>query len=83
LIHASCSSVYGNQKKIPFSETDIVDYPVSLYAVTKEYNELMAHVYSHLYDLPTAGLRFFTVYSPWGRPDITPFYLPKPFYRVI
>jgi UDP-glucuronate 4-epimerase len=73
LVYASSSSVYGNNKKIPFSTTDEVDHPVSTYAATKKSNELMAHVYSHLYDLPTTGLRFFTVYGPWGRPDMSPF----------
>ncbi len=73
LIYASSSSVYGNQEKVPFSEEDRVDHPVSLYAATKKSNELMAHVYSHLYGLKTTGLRFFTVYGPWGRPDMAPF----------
>jgi UDP-glucuronate 4-epimerase len=73
LVYASSSSVYGANKKIPFSEFDNVDYPVSLYAATKKSNELMAHTYSHLYDVPTTGLRFFTVYGPWGRPDMAPF----------
>ena len=73
LVYASSSSVYGNNKKIPFSTTDEVDHPVSTYAATKKSNELMAHVYSHLYNLPTTGLRFFTVYGPWGRPDMSPF----------
>lgn len=73
LVYASSSSVYGANKKIPFSEEDRVDYPVSLYAATKKANELMAHTYSHLYSLPTTGLRFFTVYGPWGRPDMAPF----------
>mgnify|MGYP003624599164 FL=1 len=73
LVYASSSSVYGANKKIPFSENDRVDYPVSLYAATKKSNELMAHTYSHLYSLPTTGLRFFTVYGPWGRPDMAPF----------
>ncbi|MFY8165257.1 MAG: NAD-dependent epimerase/dehydratase family protein, partial [Sediminibacterium sp.] len=73
LIYASSSSVYGNQDKVPFSESDPVDHPVSLYAATKKSNELMAHVYSHLYGLKTTGLRFFTVYGPWGRPDMAPF----------
>lgn len=73
LVYASSSSVYGMNKKIPFSEEDRVDHPVSLYAVTKKSNELMAHTYSHLYNLPTTGLRFFTVYGPWGRPDMAPF----------
>ena len=65
LIYASSSSVYGGNKKIPFSENDEVNHPVSLYAATKRSNELMAHTYSHLYNLPTTGLRFFTVYGPW------------------
>lgn len=72
LVYASSSSVYGNQEKAPFSETDPVDTPISLYAATKKSNELMAHTYSHLYGLPTTGLRFFTVYGPWGRPDMAP-----------
>jgi UDP-glucuronate 4-epimerase len=72
LIYASSSSVYGNNMKTPFSEDDCVDFPISLYAATKKANELMAHVYSHLYKLPTTGLRFFTVYGPWGRPDMAP-----------
>lgn len=71
-VYASSSSVYGANDKIPFSETDQVDCPVSLYAATKKANELMAHTYSHLYNLPTSGLRFFTVYGPWGRPDMAP-----------
>lgn len=70
LLYASSSSVYGANTKVPFSVEDRVDYPVSLYAATKKANELIAHVYSHLYDLPTTGLRFFTVYGPWGRPDM-------------
>lgn len=70
LLYASSSSVYGNNKKIPFSENDNVDYPVSLYAATKRSNELMAHTYTHLYGLKATGLRFFTVYGPWGRPDM-------------
>lgn len=73
LIYASSSSVYGLNSKVPFSTSDSVDHPVSLYAATKKSNELMAHSYSHLYDLPTTGLRFFTVYGPWGRPDMAPF----------
>lgn len=73
LVYASSSSVYGGNTKLPFSETDNVDHPVSLYAATKKANELMAHTYSHLYGLPTTGLRFFTVYGPWGRPDMSPF----------
>ena len=70
LVYASSSSVYGGNTKLPFSEQDSVDHPVSLYAVTKKTNELMAHTYSHLFQLPTTGLRFFTVYGPWGRPDM-------------
>lgn len=73
LVYASSSSVYGGNTKLPFSEQDNVDSPVSLYAATKKANELMAHTYSHLYALPTTGLRFFTVYGPWGRPDMSPF----------
>ncbi|HAJ72524.1 MAG TPA: protein CapI [Methylophilaceae bacterium] len=73
LVYASSSSVYGGNTKMPFSEQDSVDHPVSLYAATKKANELMAHTYSHLYQLPTTGLRFFTVYGPWGRPDMSPF----------
>lgn len=73
LVYASSSSVYGGNTKLPFSEQDNVDHPVSLYAATKKANELMAHTYSHLYNLPTTGLRFFTVYGPWGRPDMSPF----------
>lgn len=72
LVYASSSSVYGENGKIPFSEADQVDNPVSLYAATKKSNELMAHSYSHLYNIPTTGLRFFTVYGPWGRPDMAP-----------
>lgn len=72
LVYASSSSVYGENEKIPFGENDKVDNPVSLYAATKKANELMAHTYSHLYHLPTSGLRFFTVYGPWGRPDMAP-----------
>jgi len=70
LVYASSSSVYGLNEKIPFSTTDNVDHPISMYAASKKSNELMAHVYSHLYQLPTTGLRFFTVYGPWGRPDM-------------
>ncbi|HEY9673737.1 MAG TPA: NAD-dependent epimerase [Waterburya sp.] len=73
LVFASSSSVYGANTKIPFAVTDNVDYPISLYAASKKANELMAHVYSHLYNLPTTGLRFFTVYGPWGRPDMAYF----------
>ena len=72
LIYASSSSVYGANKKVPFSENDRVDNPVSMYAATKKSNELMAYTYSHLYNIPTTGLRFFTVYGPWGRPDMSP-----------
>ncbi|QHT48016.1 NAD-dependent epimerase/dehydratase family protein [Bacillus sp. SB49] len=73
LVYASSSSVYGANKKVPFEETDFVDHPVSLYASTKKSNELMAHTYSHLYDIPSTGLRFFTVYGPMGRPDMAYF----------
>ena len=77
LIYASSSSVYGLNKKIPFSVKDNVDNPISLYAATKKSNELMAHTYSHLFNLPTTGLRFFTVYGPWGRPDMALFLFTK------
>lgn len=77
LVYASSSSVYGENEKQPFSEHDPVDHPVSLYAATKKANEVMAHSYSHLYNLPTTGLRFFTVYGPWGRPDMAPFLFTK------
>ena len=73
LVYASSSSVYGSNTSMPFSVHDNVDHPVSLYAATKKANELMAHTYSHLYDIPTTGLRFFTVYGPWGRPDMALF----------
>lgn len=73
LVYASSSSVYGLNAKVPFSEKDSIAHPVSLYAATKKSNELMAHTYSHLYDIPSTGLRFFTVYGPWGRPDMSPF----------
>ncbi|EKN71123.1 NAD-dependent epimerase [Schinkia azotoformans] len=73
LLYASSSSVYGNNKKTPFSIEDRVDYPVSIYAATKKANELMAYTYSHLYNLPATGMRFFTVYGPWGRPDMALF----------
>ncbi len=73
LTYASSSSVYGGNTKTPFSERDAVDHPVSLYAATKKANESMAHTYAHLYALPATGLRFFTVYGPWGRPDMSPF----------
>ena len=72
LVYASSSSVYGNNTRMPFSVNDNVDQPVSLYAATKKANELMAHSYSHLYGLPVTGLRYFTVYGPWGRPDMSP-----------
>lgn len=77
LVFASSSSVYGANTKIPFSVHDNVDHPVSLYAATKKANELMAHTYSHLYNIPTTGLRFFTVYGPWGRPDMAYFIFTK------
>ena len=77
LLYASSSSVYGANKKIPFSETDGVNHPISFYAATKRSNELMAHCYSHLYKLPTTGLRFFTVYGPWGRPDMAMYIFAK------
>lgn len=73
LVYASSSSVYGQNTKLPYSESDQVDHPVSLYAATKKSNELMAHSYSHLYGIPCTGLRFFTVYGPWGRPDMSPY----------
>ena len=77
LVYASSSSVYGANESIPFKESDNVDHPVSLYAATKKANEAMAHSYSMLYDLPTTGLRFFTVYGPWGRPDMSPILFAK------
>ncbi len=77
LVYASSSSVYGLNSKLPFSTADSVDHPVSLYAATKKANELMAHTYSHLYGIPTTGLRFFTVYGPWGRPDMALFKFTK------
>lgn len=77
LVYASSSSVYGNSKKMPLSTSDSVDNPISLYAATKKSNELMAHTYSHLYGIPTTGLRFFTVYGPWGRPDMAYFSFTK------
>ena len=77
LVYASSSSVYGGNTKLPFSEHDSVDHPVSMYAATKKANELMAHTYSHLFALPTTGLRFFTVYGPWGRPDMALFLFTK------
>ena len=77
LVYASSSSVYGSNTKMPFSIHDNVDHPLSLYAASKKANELMAHTYSHLYNLPTTGLRFFTVYGPWGRPDMALFKFTK------
>lgn len=77
LVYASSSSVYGLNNKVPFATSDTVDHPISLYAATKKSNELMAHSYSHLYDIPTTGLRFFTVYGPWGRPDMAPYIFTK------
>ncbi len=77
LVYASSSSVYGCNKKIPFSTSDTVDHPVSFYAATKKANELMAHSYAHLYDIPVTGLRFFTVIGPWGRPDMAYFKFTK------
>jgi UDP-glucuronate 4-epimerase len=76
-IYASSSSVYGNRDDVPFRETDNVDHPISLYAASKKANELIAHTYSHLNELKTTGLRFFTVYGPWGRPDMAPFIFTK------
>lgn len=76
-VYASSSSVYGGNTKIPFSEDDAVDHPVSLYAASKKSNELIAHTYSHLFDIATTGLRFFTVYGPWGRPDMSPMIFAK------
>ncbi|WP_350594446.1 MULTISPECIES: NAD-dependent epimerase [unclassified Pseudoalteromonas] len=77
LVYASSSSVYGLNAKVPFETSDSVEHPVSLYAATKKANELMSHSYSHLYDIPTTGLRFFTVYGSWGRPDMAPFIFTK------
>jgi UDP-glucuronate 4-epimerase len=76
-VYASSSSVYGGNTKLPFSETDPVDHPISLYAATKRSNELVAHCYAHLFGLPCSGLRFFTVYGPWGRPDMALFKFTK------
>jgi UDP-glucuronate 4-epimerase len=76
-VYASSSSVYGGNTKLPFSEHDNIDHPVSMYAATKKANELMAHTYSHLFGLATTGLRFFTVYGPWGRPDMALFLFTK------
>jgi len=81
LLYASSSSVYGANKKVPFEETDFFDNPVSLYAATKKSNELMAHTYSHLYDVPATGLRFFTVYGPIGRPDMAYFKFTDMFFN--
>lgn len=81
LLYASSSSVYGSNKKVPFEETDFVDNPVSLYAATKKSNELMAHTYSHLYNIPATGLRFFTVYGPMGRPDMAYFGFTDKFFN--
>tara|TARA_A100000164_G_scaffold382143_1_gene438947 strand:+ start:224 stop:1240 length:1017 start_codon:yes stop_codon:yes gene_type:complete len=81
LIYASSSSVYGGNKKLPYREDSSVDHPVSLYAATKKSNELMAHTYSHLYSLPATGLRFFTVYGPWGRPDMSYFLFTKAIFE--
>lgn len=77
LVYASSSSVYGGNTKMPFAENDAVDHPISYYAATKKANELMAHSYAHLYGIPTTGLRFFTVYGPWGRPDMALFKFTK------
>jgi len=77
LTYASSSSVYGGNTRLPFSEHDNIDHPISMYAASKKANELMAHTYSHLFDLPTTGLRFFTVYGPWGRPDMALFLFTK------
>ena len=77
LVYASSSSVYGGNAKLPYAESDAVDHPISYYAATKKANELMAHTYAHLYNLPTTGLRFFTVYGPWGRPDMALFKFTK------
>ncbi|MGI6684512.1 MAG: SDR family NAD(P)-dependent oxidoreductase [Bacillota bacterium] len=81
LVYASSSSVYGANKKVPFEESDFVDHPVSLYAATKKSNELMAHTYSHLYQIPATGLRFFTVYGPMGRPDMAYFGFTNRYFR--
>lgn len=81
LVYASSSSVYGSNEKVPFEETDFVDHPVSLYAATKKSNELMAHTYSHLYEIPSTGLRFFTVYGPMGRPDMAYFGFTNKYFK--
>lgn len=80
-VYASSSSVYGNNAKVPFSESDSVDHPISPYAATKKATELLAHTFSHLYKMPTTGLRFFTVYGPWGRPDMAPFLFTKSLFE--
>ena len=82
LIYASSSSVYGQNAQVPFSTADAVDHPISLYAATKKANELMTHSYSHLYGIPATGLRFFTVYGPWGRPDMAMFKFTRAFSRT-
>lgn len=81
LVYASSSSVYGANRKLPFSVADTVDYPVSLYAATKKANELMAHTYAHLFGMPCTGLRFFTVYGPWGRPDMAMYIFTKALFE--
>lgn len=81
LVYASSSSVYGNRDKTPFSEADFVDEPISLYAASKKSNELMAHTYAHLFDMAITGLRFFTVYGPWGRPDMAAYIFAKKIYE--
>jgi UDP-glucuronate 4-epimerase len=81
LVYASSSSVYGGNTKTPYNESDPADHPVSLYAATKKSNELMAHTYSHLFNIPTTGLRFFTVYGPWGRPDMSPMLFARAIYE--
>ena len=81
LVYASSSSVYGNRDKTPISETDFVDEPISLYAASKKSNELMAHTYAHLFDMAITGLRFFTVYGPWGRPDMAAYIFAKKIYE--
>ena len=81
LVYASSSSVYGSNTKYPFSTSDRTDNPIALYGATKKANELMAHSYSHLYDLPTTGLRYFTVYGPWGRPDMAMYIFTKKIFK--
>jgi len=83
LIYASSSSVYGGNTKIPFSESHSVDNPVSLYAASKKADELIGHVYSHLYNIPSTGLRFFTVYGPWGRPDMAAFIFTEAIFKGV